>query len=279
MARIVAVHGIANQYSGGHQLQRDWLPALQDGLCRAGATGIEAADLTCAFYGDLFRPGGKALEPFYDASDLVDAWEQELLVAWWQEAARLDPMVAGPDAGGKGIGLSVVQAALDGLSQSSFFAGLAETALIGDLKQVRRYLREPEIRKAARQRVLEALGPDTRVVIGHSLGSVVAYEALCAAPEQPATTLITIGSPLGIRHLIFDQLEPAPQEGLGQWPAGLARWVNIASPDDIVALEKKLTSRFGPGVVDQLVENGAQAHDAKRYLCSREVGDAVAAGL
>jgi hypothetical protein len=27
------------------------------------------------------------------------------------------------------------------------------------------------------------------------------------------------------------------------------------------------------------VENGAQAHDAKRYLCSREVGDAVAAGL
>jgi pimeloyl-ACP methyl ester carboxylesterase len=152
-------------------------------------------------------------------------------------------------------------------------------ALIGDLKQVRRYLREPEIRTAARQRVLEALGPNTRVVIGHSLGSVVAYEALCAAPEQPATTMITIGSPLGIRHLIFDQLEPAPQEGLGHWPAGLARWVNIASPDDIVALEKKLATRFGPGVVDQLVENGAQAHDAKRYLCSREVGDAVAAGL
>jgi len=279
MARIVAVHGIANQYSGAHQLRRDWLPALQDGLARAGDVGIDEADLTCAFYGDLFRPGGKALDPFYDASDLDDAWEQELLLAWWQEASQQDPRVAGPDSGGKGIGLWAVQSALDGLSQSSFFAGLAETALIGDLKQVRRYLREPELRAAARQRVQAALGPDTRVVIGHSLGSVVAYEALCAAPRQPAHTFITIGSPLGIRHLIFDQLDPAPNDGLGHWPAGLSRWVNIAAPDDIVALEKNLKSRFGAGVIDQRVDNGAQAHDAKRYLCSREVGDAVASAL
>jgi hypothetical protein len=215
MAHIVAVHGIANQYNGEHQLCQDWLPALQDGLSRAGAAGIEAADLTCAFYGDLFRPEGKAMVPFYDASDLDDAWERELLLAWWQEAAQLDSGVVGPDSGGKGIGLSAVQWALDALSQSSFFAGLAEAALINDLKQVRRYLREPELRAAARQRVLAALGPDTSVVIGHSLGSVVAYEALCAARPQPARTFITIGSPLGIRHLIFDQLDPPPKDGLG----------------------------------------------------------------
>ena len=279
MARIVAVHGVANQYTGEHQLRRDWLPALQDGLARAGAEGVAEADLTCAFYGDLFRPGGKALGPFYDASDLDDAWEQALLLAWWKEAAQLDPMGVGPDSGGKGIGLSVVQSALDGLSQSSFFAGLAETALIGDLQQVRRYLREPELRAAARQRVLAALGPDTRVVIGHSLGSVVAYEALCAAPQQPTRTFITIGSPLGIRQLIFDRLDPAPSGGLGRWPEGLSRWVNIAAADDIVALEKNLSSRFGAGVIDQRVDNGARAHDAKRYLCTREVGDAVASGL
>ena len=279
MARIVAVHGIANQYNGEHQLHTDWLPALRDGLKRAGAAGIEAADLSCAFYGDLFRPGGKALEPFYDASDLDDKWEQDLLLAWWEEAAQLEPMVPGPDSSGKGIVWSVLQSALDGLSQSSFFAGLAETILIRDLKQVRRYLREPELRAAARQRVRAALGPDTRVVIGHSLGSVVAYEALCTAPQQPAHTFITIGSPLGIRNLIFDQLDPAPNAGLGRWPEGVTRWVNIASPDDIVALEKNLNSRFGAGVIDQRVDNGARFHDAMRYLCTREVGDAVASGL
>jgi hypothetical protein len=117
------------------------------------------------------------------------------------------------------------------------------------------------------------------VVIGHSLGSVVAYEALCAAHEQPARTFITLGSPLGIRHLIFDQLDPAPNEGLGRWPEGLSRWVNIAAADDIVALEKNLNSRFGATVIDQLVDNGARVHDAVRYLCTREVGDAVASGL
>ena len=279
MARIVAVHGIGNQYGGEYQLSKNWLPALQDGLARAGADPIDEADLRCAFYGDLFRPGGKALDTFYDASDLDDEWEQELLLAWWKEAAHLDPLVSGSDTGGKGIGWSVLQSALDGLSQSSFFAGLAETALIGDLKQVRRYLREPDLRSTARQRVLAALGPDTNVVIGHSLGSVVAYEALCAAHEQPARTFITLGSPLGIRHLIFDQLDPAPNEGLGRWPEGLSRWVNIAAADDIVALEKNLNSRFGATVIDQLVDNGARVHDAVRYLCTREVGDAVASGL
>jgi hypothetical protein len=55
--------------------------------------------------------------------------------------------------------------------------------------------------------------------------------------------------------------------------------VNIAAADDIVALEKNLKSRFGAGVIDQRVDNGAQAHDAKRYLCTREVGDAVASAL
>jgi hypothetical protein len=279
MARIVAVHGIGNQYGGEYQLHSNWLPALQDGLARAGADPIDEADLRCGFYGDLFRPGGKALVPFYDASDLDDEWEQELLLAWWKEAAQLDPLVSWPDTGGKGIGWSVLQSALDGLSQSSFFAGLAESALIGDLKQVRRYLREPDLRSAARQRVLAALASDTRVVIGHSLGSVVAYEALCAAPEQPARTFITLGSPLGIRHLIFDQLDPAPNGGLGRWPEGLSYWMNIAAADDIVALEKNLNSRFGATVIDQLVDNGARVHDAVRYLCTREVGDAVTSGL
>jgi hypothetical protein len=32
-------------------------------------------------------------------------------------------------------------------------------------------------------------------------------------------------------------------------------------------------------VFDRLVDNGAQAHDAGRYLCSKELGDAVATGI
>jgi hypothetical protein len=84
---------------------------------------------------------------------------------------------------------------------------------------------------------------------------------------------------MGVRNLIFEQLQPGPIDGVGQWPTGLKRWVNFADRNDIVALVKELASRFGPGVSDRLVDNGAQAHDAGRYLCSKELGDAVAAGV
>lgn len=279
MPKILAVHGIGNQYRGENQIRADWLPALQDGLARAGHCLNQESDFNCAFYGDLFRPSGKAMEEFFDASDIDDDWEKQLLAAWWAEAASVDPEVSAPDDQTKSWGMSVVQSALDALSHSRFFAGLAEAALIADLRQVRRYLREPALRSEARNRVIKALGDETSVLIGHSLGSVVAYEALCSLPNNPVQTLITIGSPLGIRNLIFEQLQPAPTPGIGQWPTGVKRWVNIADRGDIVALVKQLASRFGPGVVDHLVDNGAQAHDADRYLCSKELGDAVATGL
>jgi hypothetical protein len=279
LAKILAVHGIGNQYRGENQIRADLLPALNDGLARAGRRLNEESDFTCAFYGDLFRPSGKALEEFFAASDIDDEWEKQLLAAWWEEAARVDPEISGPDDQSKAWGMSVVQSALDALSHSRFFAGLAEAALIADLRQVRRYLREPALRSVARNRVIQALGDDTSVLIGHSLGSVVAYEALCALSHNPVQTLITIGSPLGIRNLIFEQLQPAPMSGIGQWPTGVTRWVNIADQGDIVALVKQLASRFGPGVFDRLVDNGAQAHDAGRYLCSKELGDAVATGI
>jgi pimeloyl-ACP methyl ester carboxylesterase len=165
------------------------------------------------------------------------------------------------------------------LSNSKFFAGLAEAVLIFDLKQVRLYLRDQVIRYEARQRVLNSLCVDTRVLIGHSLGSVVAYEALCMSPKHQVHTFITLGSPLGIKNLIFEQLEPAPRGGIGQWPPGLKQWFNIADSGDIVALVKDLASRFGDGVSDRRVYNGSQAHDAARYLSSKEAGDAVASGL
>ena len=279
MPKIVAVHGIANQFLGEQQIRAHWLPALKDGLTRAGHSLAADEEFTCAFYGDLFRPEGKSLGGYLSASDIVDDWEKEMLAAWWEEAAKVDPAVFPPDDKGKGMGMSAVQSALYALSNSKFFAGLAEAALIFDLKQVRLYLRDQDIRYEARQRVLKSLGVDTRVLIGHSLGSVVAYEALCMPPKHQVHTFITLGSPLGIKNLIFEQLDPAPLGGLGRWPPGLKQWFNIADSGDVVALVKDLASRFGCGVRDHRVDNGSQAHDASRYLSTKEVGDAVATGL
>jgi pimeloyl-ACP methyl ester carboxylesterase len=179
-----------------------------------------------------------------------------------------------------------VQGALRALSGSRFFAALGERALLGDLRQVRDYFRDPEIRRQARQRVSEAVGDDTRVLVGHSLGSVVAYEALAENPGWPVRMLVTLGSPLGIRNLIFDRLHPAPlsaadagQGPRGRWPGPGRAWVNVADQGDVVALVKDLRGVFGPEVDAWVVDNGATAHNARPYLTAVQTGRAIWTGL
>ncbi len=274
---MVGVHGIGKQVLGEETLRSAWAPALADGLRRAGAG--QQADLAMAFYGDLFRPAGQLLavgDPRVTAADVEPGFEEELLAAWWAEAARSDPGVVPPGADTLVPTPRSVQAALRALSGSRFFAGLALRAMVLDLKQVRRYLTDPALREAARQRVLDALGDDTRVVVAHSLGSVVAYEALCARPGHGVRAFVTLGSPLGVPHLIRDRLLPPG----GVWPGGDGLvWTNLADEGDVVALVKDLRPAFGQRLRQGIVRNGAHAHDASSYLTDRLCGAAVAAGL
>ena len=217
----------------------------------------------------------------YTAIDVQDEDEAELLEAWWQAAAAAEPgTVPASEAGGaKGRTPGLVQKALRGLGKSKFFAGVAEHLMIADVKQVTRYMRDTELRADIQACVQAAIGPDTRVVVGHSLGSVIAYEVLAASRGLGVKTLVTLGSPLGIPNVIFDKLTPLPADGVGAWPGSVQQWHNIADPGDAVALVKQLSPLFGGRVSDCLVYNGAKAHDAKPYLTAEETGHAIASGL
>jgi pimeloyl-ACP methyl ester carboxylesterase len=134
------------------------------------------------------------------------------------------------------------------------------------------------VRAEIQARVERAVGPNTAVLIGHSLGSVVAYEAACAHPAWDLA-LVTLGCPLGIRNLVFDRLHPSPEHRRGQFPAGAATWTNIADSGDVVALVKRLAPLFAGQVQDLLVDNGSKAHDISAYLTAAETGRAVTEGL
>ncbi|MFE7166001.1 hypothetical protein [Streptomyces sp. NPDC057616] len=280
MARIVGVHGVGKQRLGSNTLLKDWEPALADGLERADGPRLEAGDLRIAFYGDLFRPPGQTLsvgDPLFTADDVDEGFETELLMEWWSACAVKDPAV--PPPGGDTLARSprAVQTAVRVLQNSRFFADVSLRALVFDLKQVRRYLTDPEIRAAARERVEGAIGPDTRVVIAHSLGSVVAYEALCARTDHQVRALVTLGSPLGMR-MVFERLQPEP----GAWPGGspdAPQWSNIVDEGDVVAAVQDLSLYFGTGVAGRAVHNGSHAHDATLYLTAKETGQAVMEGL
>ncbi|MFI6724985.1 hypothetical protein [Streptomyces atratus] len=290
MTRVVGVHGVGKQLMGSEMLRSDWFPALSDGLRHAGRRTVPYDEFTMAFYGDLFRPPGRTLavgDPMFTVSDVADGFELDLLLAWWQHAADIDPAVP-PAAGSTTLARSprAAQTALRALQRSRFFADVSLRALIFDLKQVRRYLLDPDLRTAARRRVQERIGPDTRVLVGHSLGSVVAYEALCAMPGHPVKALVTLGSPLGMR-MVFDRLLPCP----GDWPGSPSpvdrpdspdpapRWTNVVDEGDVVAAVKDLSLLFGPSLEGKVVHNGSHAHEATAYLTAAATGSAVAEGL
>lgn len=173
---------------------------------------------------------------------------------------------------------ALVQRALSAVSKSSFWADVSQSLLIGNLKQVVLYMNDPNIRDQVQAAVSSRITDDTKVVIGHSLGSVVAYESLCNNPRN-VVGFLSIGSPLGIQNIIFQKLRPSPSAmGVGRWP-GVKHWTNIADKGDIVALEKKLAPWFSTEVEDLLVNNGSDAHHGERYLTSVEAGRAISASL
>jgi hypothetical protein len=285
MAKILIVHGISNQFVGESELLAAWYPALCDGLRRAGSSPLPAADdCFCPFYGDLFRPVGHlSTSAAPDEEDLADATDAEaqLLKAVWESAAAMDAAVPGPAAYGETLFRAprIAERALNALAKSKYLADYLPLRFFGDLKQVDLYMNDVDVRRKVLERVTSRIDKDTQLVIGHSLGSVAAYEAVCRKPEL-VCAFLTVGSPLGIRNVVFDKLHPPPDGlGLGRWPGTVSHWTNVAAVGDIVAAQKKLAPLFGNNVEDVVIDSGWDAHSSTRYLNSIEAGRAVARAL
>jgi hypothetical protein len=155
--------------------------------------------------------------------------------------------------------------------------GFAERFVNRSLAQVTRYLTNEEIRSAALRSVFQLIGPETKVLIGHSLGSVVAYEAANLI-NQPLALLLTLGSPLGLATIIYQRLRPQPPG----FPRAVRRWVNVADRDDFIATEPNLKDLFGASVPagavfegGYTVDNGADPQNCDFYLGKLQVGRPV----
>lgn len=124
MAAIVVVHGVGQQYLGPRSLHTGVAAALTDGVGLAGGPRLAADDVGMAFYGHHFRPPGHFKgEPALTHRDVTQPLEKELLMAWWGEAARLEPGRVPPPGGEsatKAITPRSVQRALYALSRTRF---------------------------------------------------------------------------------------------------------------------------------------------------------------
>lgn len=286
MATIVGIHGISQQYQSGPELTSTWFDALRGGLEAAGfkakSDALREEALRVAFFGDLFRSRGTmGAAPRYTAADLEAGYERSMLAGFYEAAAKQDESLH-PTNDEMGVSPGLQQM-LRRLAQSKALAGIVESLFVRDLKQVNWFLHDAATKDQVLRRVAAEVGEDTRIVVGHSLGSVVVYEYLCRYQPVGVVLLVTVGSPLGIPNLVFDRLTPHPQAGAGAWPGLVKRWINVADPGDVVPLVKQLAPLFprpgGAALVDRLVDNGDKPHMINRYLNSMQVGEAVGSVL
>lgn len=261
-----------------------WFDAVRDGLVHAGhrsiAEALAPSDLRVAFFGDLFRPDGAMgmQDPPFTAADVQTGPERDLVSVFYDAAINQDPALGMPD-NALGAGGTTVQVMLARLARTPTLARVAQRMFVGSLKQVTSFLTDSSIKQEVLARLHADISEDTRLLIGHSLGSIVAYEYLCLYQPSNVELLVTLGSPLGIPNVIFDKLTPSPIAGSGVWPGSMAAWVNVSDPDDIVALRKDLAALFpgpaGQKISDRCVHNGGQPHAVDRYLNTRETGSAL----
>lgn len=244
MARIVLVHGAFNELWGPHELKARWMPALRDGLWHHGIE-IDDDDVAICFYGDLFRrmPG----------TDEERALEQTR------------PGIA--DALTNLAGADAIAALGQAAGEATFDRTVDMVAIMTT---------EADLRARLRARIEAVVGDDTRVLVTHSLGTVLSYMALTNHPDWKIDTFITLGSPLA--SPMMGKLISAPADGVAPWPGSVRRWCNIRAVGDKAA-EISLRDTFGPRVEETLVDNGHRAHAPEPYLNAVATGAAIAEGL
>jgi hypothetical protein len=120
--------------------------------------------------------------------------------------------------------------------------------------EVSRYFTDGAARSIAIKGLADAIArARPQILIAHSLGSVVAYDALWAHPDCLVDVFLTLGSPLAMPDVVYDRLAEHP--GPRGRPPGVRRWVNIADYGDIVAIPKGGVSQAFLGVTGDINDN------------------------
>ena len=218
----------------------------------AAAEAIVAATLTAPVSGR----GAAAAAAQPSAADLKQA--QALVEELYREADRIANRSPRPRRRGTALNISFPDPIF------RFVVGKFASDVID-------YLYGP-FKEAMRAPVRKALlaTPAPRIVVAHSLGTIITYDVLTTTDELKdlkLDILFTLGCPLGqgnVQGLLRDGAgKPNPV------PPQLTAWSNYSDPFDPVAMEHTLSDEFVPRNVarDELVNNQARNnHDLTGYL-------------
>ena len=298
------------------RIERTFRAGLAKGLVLSGLEPIGESDVVFPFYGNAlaaaikkFESSGGKTPPLEMAAprgqtstgQLPQQLEAEMLhemagrlgyTPWSQRAdVSGEPQIA--EWKGFSVGdlddvlrLPFMTEVLQFLSRKT---GLPAEIIRAELADVAYYLGRREIRdlvlNIVREEVKSKTSPgDSLVVIGHSLGSVVAYDFLAARNDRTVADrtiklLVTAGCPLGLKPVksnLFGvrrkQQRPSVPKVV---PSRIGAWINAYDPLDVVALIHPLAPEFKPSLRGQIADvqthNPSGPHNIIDYLADPDV--------
>jgi hypothetical protein len=280
--QLVFVHGRSQEHRDAGELKAQWISTWAEGLRKNGMQmPVAEADIRFPYYGDtLFdlekgdgrTPAEVIVRGIFDEDEEEKRFMTSVMQEVRAKAGVSDAQLAAT------AGQEVVER---GMLNHEWVLGIlraldihlpggsgASIALA--THDVYQYLRNPGIRDVIETGVRAAMSPAVpTVVVGHSLGSVVAYNLLrrdAAALGWEVPLYVTVGCPLGVTA-IRRALQPV------QFPACAGRWYNALDTRDVVALYPLDATRFG---VKPAIENKTDVdnHTENRHGIAGYLNDA-----
>jgi pimeloyl-ACP methyl ester carboxylesterase len=295
-SELMFVHGRAQEHKDAGQLKDDWIAALRRGLAKTGRElPIDEEDVRFPYYGDTLHDlvseaapdevaevvvrsaaEGDPAEYAFVRSVVEESYAKakasgEVTEAEFEAIVGTDVLERGP------LNWKWVHGLLRVIDRAPKLSG---AGIAVATKDVYHYLTNPGVRDLIETGVRKALRPGVpTVVVGHSLGSVVAYNLLRREGEDAGwqvPRLVTVGAPLAVTA-IRDALRPL------RHPACVGHWFNALDPRDVVALYPLVGRRFD---IDPAVENKTDVdnhtrnrHGIDGYLDDPEVARRIVEAL
>jgi hypothetical protein len=168
--------------------------------------------------------------------------------------------------------LAPVYAGIDLIEEATGLTPVDDFILEHRFDDLWHYHAEQGFARDVRARLIERLRAfrhDRILLVAHSMGSVIAYDALRLLerddPSLRVEHLVTVGSPLGLAKV---KLKIEAEHGAVRVPNNVSAWTNLADGEDVVAVMGALDATYGPSadgveLVDRRVVNDYQRPDGE----------------
>jgi hypothetical protein len=188
MVQLVLTHGRSQEFGVPATLLREWEDALRYGLQRAKAPFSADIPISFAFYGDFWRPDAEEVERERGDEEQPTALQETLAE---EMLAAMPPSEREEEV--ERLGWDSLNGMVTWLDER---VGVGQLALQWFLTDIDRYFAEEALREQAMGRIVAAIeaANDEVVLLGHSLGTVVAYDALRRHPDLPVRGYVSFAA-------------------------------------------------------------------------------------